>query len=119
MKRATIAMEDERMKFLTFKPLDEWRNQKASQIMETIGMTSPHLSQEQEEHEWPGEFSPGWSHQPGLKVSYLSRLVAPTRTKYPPTIPTGTLPLDPGLILLLVPGPKLAGTNKEDERSFL
>jgi hypothetical protein len=24
MKRATIVMEDERMKFLTFKPLDGW-----------------------------------------------------------------------------------------------
>jgi hypothetical protein len=28
------------MKFLTFKPLDGWRNQKSSQIMEKIGMTS-------------------------------------------------------------------------------
>jgi hypothetical protein len=43
MKRATIAMEDERMKFLTFKPLDGWGNQKSSQIMEKISMTSPHL----------------------------------------------------------------------------
>jgi hypothetical protein len=43
MKRAIIAMEDERMKFLTFKPLDGWGNQKPSQIVEKIGMTSPHL----------------------------------------------------------------------------
>jgi hypothetical protein len=35
-------MEDERMKFLTFKPLDGWGNQKPSQIVEKIGMTFPH-----------------------------------------------------------------------------
>jgi hypothetical protein len=32
MKRATIAMEDERMKFLMFKQLDGWGNQKLSQM---------------------------------------------------------------------------------------
>jgi hypothetical protein len=32
-------MEDERM---TFKPLDGWGNQKPSQIVEKISMTSPH-----------------------------------------------------------------------------
>jgi hypothetical protein len=42
MKRATIAMLDERMKFVTFKLLDGWGNQKSSQIVEKIGMTSPH-----------------------------------------------------------------------------
>jgi hypothetical protein len=42
MKQATIAMEDERMKFLTFKPLDGWGHQKPSQIMEKNGMTYPH-----------------------------------------------------------------------------
>jgi hypothetical protein len=30
------------MKSLTFKPLDGWGNQKSSQIMEKIGMISPH-----------------------------------------------------------------------------
>jgi hypothetical protein len=35
-------MQDKRMKFLTFKPLDRWGNQKLSRIMEKIGMTSPH-----------------------------------------------------------------------------
>ena len=28
-----------------------------------------------------GTFSPGWSHQPGLKVDFYSRLVAPTGSK--------------------------------------
>jgi hypothetical protein len=37
-------MEDERMKFLTFKPLDGWGNQEPSQIMEKIGI--PPLTQE-------------------------------------------------------------------------
>jgi hypothetical protein len=91
MKRATIAMEDERMEFLTFKPLDGWENQKLSQIMGKIGMTSPHPRAKNRENTnggmartWKEErdkrargFSPTWSHQSGLKVPYLSRLVAP------------------------------------------
>ena len=28
-----------------------------------------------------GTFSPSWSHQPGLKVDFYSRLVAPTGSK--------------------------------------
>jgi hypothetical protein len=35
-------MEDEKMKFLTFKLLDGWGNQKTSQIVEKISMTSPY-----------------------------------------------------------------------------
>jgi hypothetical protein len=42
MKQATIEIEDERMEFLTFKLLDGWGNKKSSQIVEKIGMTSPH-----------------------------------------------------------------------------
>jgi hypothetical protein len=67
----------------------------------------------------PGEFSPGWSHQQGLKAPHLSWLVAPTGTKCPPIFPIGPYMLDPGLMLSLVPSPKLAVTNEEDERSFL
>jgi hypothetical protein len=35
-------MEDKRMKFLIFKPLDGWGNQKPSQIVKKIAMTFPH-----------------------------------------------------------------------------
>jgi hypothetical protein len=44
MKRATIAMEDKRMNFLTFKSLDGWGNQKPLQIVEKIGI--PPLTRE-------------------------------------------------------------------------
>jgi hypothetical protein len=44
-------MKVERMKFLTFRTVG-WRgNQKPSQILEKMGMNSPHPSQEQEEHD--------------------------------------------------------------------
>jgi hypothetical protein len=53
MKRVTIAIKDERMEFLTFKPLDVWENQKPSQIMEKIGMTSPHpRAKNRKNNEW-------------------------------------------------------------------
>jgi hypothetical protein len=49
MKGATITMEDESMKFLTFKLLDGWGNQKPSQIVEKIGIISPHPRTKKEE----------------------------------------------------------------------
>jgi hypothetical protein len=73
-------MEVGRMKFLTFRTVG-WRgNKKSLQIMEKMGMNSPHPSQEQEEHDWknilgrgrkkglkrPRKFILGWSHQPVL-----------------------------------------------------
>jgi hypothetical protein len=74
-------MEVERMKFPTFRTVGWRENQKPSQILEKMGINSPHPSQEQEEHDLKNgsgrggrkglkrseEFSPGWSHQPGLK----------------------------------------------------
>ena len=39
--------------------------------------------------QWQGTFSPGWRHQPGLKVDLYSRLEPPTGTKSPPTFTPG------------------------------
>jgi hypothetical protein len=81
-------MKVEGRKFITFRTVG-WRNKKPSQILEKMGMNSPHVSQEQEEHDWKngsgrgkkkglkmlGEFSLGSSHRPGVKGRRLETTI--------------------------------------------
>ena len=104
---------------------------------------------EEERDKGLGKFCSGWSHQPGSKTPYLSRLVAPTGTNRPrgllfrlePPIGTNEWPLvlveDPTetkgpctpacptsrwtreLKRSLVPGPTVVGTSDVNQRFVL